>query len=287
MRLAINILVYYTVGDFDIGKALKSVKNFGAEFVDVAAYNILDPMQVDRNQLKQSMKMFKDSGLKCSQLLLTNTQHLASQDPSLRKRTLEYMKRCADVQLELGGKQVLICQGGGVYEHNTSKEIAWINSRDLINEYAAWCLDKGILISLEMDPHVYFLINNLEKMTKMIEDVEMSNLFANMDIGHLFLTREEPGRMEKLASKILHVHLSETDTFEHTNSILGTGKVNFRPYIDKLYELGIEANCERHNEVAIAAIEIGKPEDDYGDLPEERVRQSLEYIRNILPEISL
>ena len=92
--------------------------------------------------------------------------------------------------------------------------------------------------------------------------------------------------MEKLKSRILHVHLSETDTFEHTNSIIGTGKVDFRSYIDKLFELGIEENCKKYNEVAVAGIEMGEPGGEVDD-PDRWIQESLSYIKRVLPELIL
>jgi len=284
MRLAINTFVY-EVGKVPIKTALKSAKKFGFKFVDLAAYNSGDPALMGREESKELVKMFKNLGFKSSQLLLVNTQNMASSDASVRKRTLEYMKKCTDFQLELGGRQVLVCWGCGVYEDKIMKEQTWINSVNIIREYAEWCLDKKVLIDLELDPHVYFVVNNLEKMAKMIEDVEMPNVFANIDIGHLCITRESPKTMEKVKGRILHTHLSETDTFEHTNSIIGTGKVDFKSYIDKLLELGIEENCKKYDEAAVAGIEMGEPGGQV-DEPDRWVRESLTYIKRVLPELT-
>jgi SNF2 family DNA or RNA helicase len=33
----------------------------------------------------------------------------------------------------------------------------------MIRDYAQWGLDKGILVDLELDPHVYFVVNSLQK----------------------------------------------------------------------------------------------------------------------------
>lgn len=194
------------------------------------------------------------------------------------------MKKCADLQLELGGKQVLVCWGCGVYEEKTIREEAWVNSAMTIRDYARWGLDKGILVNLEMDPHVYFLVNNLERMVKMIEDVEMPNVFPNIDIGHLCITRESPLTLEKVESRILHVHLSETDSFAHTNSIIGTGVVDFRSYIEKVIQLGIEENCKKYAETAVAGIEMGEPGRNVDD-PDRWIRESVRYLSGVLPEL--
>lgn len=62
------------------------------------------------------------------------------------------MKRCAESQLELGDRQVLICRGCGIHETAMLPEQAWLNIVASLREYAKWCLDSGILIDLEVEP---------------------------------------------------------------------------------------------------------------------------------------
>lgn len=285
MRLSIGTIVY-EMGKVSIREALRSAQRLGFEFVDFAAFQSGDPTLLTQKARTDVVELFKGSGFKSSQLLMINTHDIASSETSVKDKILDYMKRCADFQLELGGRQVLVCWGCGVYKNSVVKEQSWINAVSLIREYACWCLDKKILIELELDPHVYFIVNNLGKMVKFIEDVGMPNVFPNIDVGHLCLTRESPPTMEKLKGRILHVHLSETDTFEHTNSIIGTGKADFKAYVDKVLELGIENNCRAYGEVAVAGIELG----DVGtfvDDPERWIRESLSYLEKTVPELTL
>lgn len=285
MQLALNTFVY-EVGKVPVEKALQSASNFGFTFIEYAAYDSGDPTLMDKSSRQDVVKNFRDNGLQCSQLLLVNTEDIASSDPAKRKETMEYMKGCSDFQLELGGKQVLICWGCGVLESGIMPEESWLNMVSSIREYAEWSLDKGILIDLELDPHVYFVVNNTVKMAKVIEDVGMPNVFPNVDIGHLCITREAPVTLEKLKDRILHVHISETDTFEHTNSIIGTGNADFRTYIDKVLELGIEENCKKYGEACVAGIEMGEP-GGFVDDPDRWVKESLEYLNKIFPELKL
>jgi len=285
MYLGLNTFVY-EIAKVPIEKALQSASTFGFRYIDYAAYHSGDPTLMNKDRRRDVIRIFKDNGFVSSQLLLLNTQDIASPDPEKRKETLDYMKACAEFQLELGGKQVLICRGAGIHEPTMMPEQAWVNMVSSLREYAQWCLDKGILIDLEIEPHVYFVLNSTAKMAKAIEDIGMPNVVANVDIGHLCITREGPNTLEKLKSRILHVHISETDTFEHTNSIIGTGVADFRAYIDKVLELGIEENCKRHGEPCVAGIEMGE-RGGYVDDAERWIRESLDYLARTLPELSL
>jgi sugar phosphate isomerase/epimerase len=284
MYLALNTFVY-EIAKAPIEEALHSADKFGFRFIEYAAYQSGDPTLMDKDRRKEVARILKDTGLESSQLLLLNTQHIASPDPEKRKETLDYMKACAEFQLELGGKQVLICRGCGIHEPTMMPEQAWVNMVSSLREYAQWCLDTGILIDLEVEPHVYFVVNSTAKMAKAIEDIGMSNVVANVDIGHLCILREGPDSLEKLKNRILHVHISETDTFKHTNSIIGTGVADFKAYIDKMLELGIEENCKRYGEACVAGIEMGA-RGGFVDDADRWVQESLEYLAKILPALS-
>lgn len=112
MYLALNTFVY-EVAKTPIEQTLGSALKFGFRFIEYAAYQSGDPVLMSKGQRNDIAKLFKDSELESSQMLLVNTQNLADPDPAKRRETLDYMKRCADFQLELGGKQLLICRGGG------------------------------------------------------------------------------------------------------------------------------------------------------------------------------
>lgn len=163
-------------------------------------------------------------------------------------------------------------------------EQAWLNTVEALRAYAEWAKGTDLLIDLEMDPHVYFVVNSMARMAQVIEDVGMPNVFPNVDIGHMCITREGPQRLEKLRERILHVHLSETDTYAHTNSILGSGKADFRAYIDAVVSLGIEQNCARYDEPCVAGIEMGEP-GGFVDDPERWTRESLDYLATVLPDV--
>ncbi len=285
MKLAVNTFAY-EVGGWTIPKTFESAKRLGFTHMEFAAWGKHDPALLGKQERKDLIKSFRDNGLQCAQMILGKTINLAHADPAKREKTLDFMKTCTEIQHEMGGgKQVLVCWGCGVHQHNLAPEQSWMNTVDSLRRFAQWGLDKGVLVGLELDPHVYFVINSTHKMIKVIEDVDMPNVFPNVDIGHLYITREPPKCLEKYGKRILHIHLSETDTYIHTNDILGTGKAEFKPFVDKCIELGIEENCKQYGETAIAGIEVSEPGSEV-DNPERWVTESLEFLKKALPGIN-
>ncbi len=284
MRLALNTYVY-EVAHWSIEKTLKSANRFGFTFVEHAAGGSGDPCLMSASQAADVVKMYRDLGLRSSQMLLVHTQHCATREPEKRRTTLDYMKRCSEFNLELGGRQVLVCWGSGLHEPDMIPEQAWCNVVSLLKEFAEWGLPKGIVVDLEMEPDIYMILHSMDQMARMIEDVNLPNVYPNVDIGHMTITREAPTRLEKIRHCIIHAHLSETAGFKHTNSIIGSGVVDFKSYIDKCIELGIEDNCARIGETAVAGIEMGEPGGEVDD-PDRWVRESLAYLASVLPEVT-
>jgi sugar phosphate isomerase/epimerase len=221
-------------------------------------------------------------------MLLVATKDTAHPERKKRDAVFDYMKACAEYQKELGGRQLLVCWGGGLYELGVSPEQSWLYMLENVGRFAEYCLKENMLVGIELDPHVYFICNNTYKLAKAVEDIGLPNVYPNVDVGHLVITREEPAQLEKLKSRLLHVHLSETESFAHTNSILGTGVVDFKAYVDKLIELGIEENCIKYGEPCVAGIEMGsEASGGFVENPDMWVEESLKYLAKIMPELKM
>lgn len=285
MYLAMNSMILEASG---LGRAemLRKMADFKFKYIDLASYKLLDPALAAKDEIRDFVKMFKDLGMVSSQLLLMNTIGIASSDPAKRAETQDYMRRCTDLQLELGGHQVLVCWGGGVLETGVPYAESWLRSVTEIRDFCRWCEPKGVYVGLELDPHVYFILNNMERMVQLIQDVGMANLYPNVDIGHLAITREAPNFLEKVARRIYHVHISETDTFAHTNSIIGSGVADFPSYVDACVEYGFVENCRRIGEAPVLGIEMGEPELHCPDV-DKWMRDSLDHLAKVLPNLPL
>ena len=142
-----------------------------------------------------------------------------------------------------------------------------------------------MILTLELEPMVFYMINNTYRMLKMIEDVNMSNIFANVDIGHLAITRESPQKLGKLKDYIMHVHISDCDGMQHENLIIGTGAALIRDYLIKLINMDLNKNCQKHQISMVAALELGVIGQNIEDL-DSYINKSIDYVINNVPELS-
>ena len=283
MYLSLNPLVY-VAADVPLAEGLQRGAKVGFRYIDYPAKGNLSPTAMSKTQRQDLVKIFQDNGLTSAQLLLIDTWDIASSNPQKQQQTMDYMKAGADFQRELGGRQVLLSRGIGIHEDSRTPEEGWLASLAAVKEFTQWAQGRDILVGLELDAHVYYIVNNLTKMAKMIAEVNMPNLFANIDIGHLFITREKAQAMNKVGHKILHIHLSDNDTLTDNHKCIGSGYSNFKPYLNQAIKLGIENNCRRAGEACTAALEMG----EYGgvDNPDRLVRESVDYLNAAFPELA-
>ena len=284
MRLGINNSIWEITG-ISLPKSLDRINSLGFKYVDVLAYGSGDPRVLNQDERRKIAHKFKDLGLISSGMVMLVPGNIASNDAKERERCLSYLKSCTEFQAELGGRQVLLGFGGGWKTLETSREEAWVNSVNFIKDYCEWLSNFDIFLTLELDPSVYYVINDTASMAKMIEDVDVPNLFANIDIGHLAITRESPKTLEKLKDRILHVHISDNDGKTHSNWIIGRGVTRVSDYLRKLIEMGIDKTCNRYNEAAVASLELGEIGQKVKD-PDLYVGESLEYLSKNVPEIT-
>lgn len=284
MRLGINNSIWEITG-ISLPKSLDRINSLGFKYVDVLAYGSGDPRTLNQEEKRKIAHKFQELGLTSSGMVMLVPENIASNDAKERERCLSYLKSCVEFQAELGGRQVLLGFGGGWRILETSQEGAWVNSVNFIKGYCEWISNFDIFLTLELDPSVYYVINDTTSMAKMIEEVDAPNLFANIDIGHLAITREPPRALEKLKDRILHAHISDNDGKAHANWIIGRGVAQVPDYLRKLIEIGIDETCARYNETAVASLELGEIGQKIQD-PDQYVQESLKYLSSNVPEIT-
>ncbi len=281
MKLGVVNSVWEWAG-VKLNDALERIASLGFKYFDVLAYGTSHPKELSSQVRKELLKKIEDLGLELSSMVMLPPNIALSQE---KGKALDYLKQCAELQAELGGHQVCLGMGGGYCTIEVGPERAWVNSATVIREFAEGLQKMGIYLALEYDPLIFSVLRDTTSLEKMIAEIEMENVFANIDLGHLTIVREPAISLKKLEGRVLHVHISENDGENHSNDIIGKGVTPVATYIKAVNSIGIEETCEKAGEVAIAVLEIGEENARPSD-PDSYVRQSLEYLEKVVPDLT-
>lgn len=77
-------------------------------------------------------------------------------------------------------------------------------------------------------------------MVRFLDDVNLPNVKANIDVSHLALSHVKPEELRRLRGRAGHVHLSDCDGVRHGDLPPGRGVVQFEPYLREIKALGID-----------------------------------------------
>ena len=283
MKLGINTGLWEIKG-IKLEDSIPAIKGYGFKYIDVFAVGSGNPTLLSNPEKLSISRLFQQKDLKASNMVCIPPGNISSTDQSEREECLKYIKSCAQFQSMLGGKQILLGSGGGQKTMSLSHERAWINSSSFITEACEYLYELNMFLTLEFEPYIFLIINSTYEMLKMIEEVNAPNLFANIDIGHLAITREPPVQLKKLKNYILHTHISDNGGEKHANAIIGSGCALIKESLYELLSLNLDISCNEKGEVMVAALELGEMGQKIEDL-DSYVGESINYVNKFVPEL--
>lgn len=166
------------------------------------------------------------------------------------------------------------------------KERDWKELAAGFREVAKYAKDRGVTVAMESVPpgtpgpgrvgRIYpRLVETLGDIQKILADVSAENFGFLLDIGHLFVMRENlPHAIEKLGKKIVHVHLEDIVDRIHCHFIPGTGQVDFEGAIRALDRVGYKGWLSLEIEMHV-------------DEPDRAALESIQYLDSLLYRIGL
>lgn len=165
--------------------------------------------------------------------------HLVSPDPEVRKRGVDYLKRCIERTAELGGE--LICgplyAGLGVMTGRRRTADEWQWAVEALQKAAADAQSLGITLCIEpLNRFETYFLNTLEDATRLVRDVGTANLSIHFDTFHANIEEKDPaGALRAAAGAVRHVHISEND-----RGVPGTGHNDWRGVLSALKDIGYD-----------------------------------------------
>jgi len=211
-------------------RGIELTKEIGFDSIDIFA----DPLEIDAKE----RRLIRDA-TKANQLPVVATVccalGIADFNKPVREFHVQRAKRYLDFCYELEGRNTLLVLGEYIWEQEViAPADQWKWAVEHTRELAEYAASLDLELAIELEPFHLSLINNVQRMTQFLHDVDHPAARANVDISHLSLANDAASELAKLKGRIAHVHLSDCDGKKHGDLPPGRGVVDFPPYLKAL-----------------------------------------------------
>lgn len=220
----------------DTAWGIRKTKELGFDTIDI----FTDPLEIDVQERCRIRDECQKHDLPIVSLCCVAVG-LIDFNPSVQRFHLDRVQEYLDLAYEFDAKNVLLVLGEYIWNREViPPEEQWrtgVENCRLLAEYAD---DLDLKIALELEPFPLSLLNDVDSMSRFIDDVDHPALRANIDVSHLQLADVPPEELRKLAGKAIHVHISDCDGKVHGDLPPGRGVVDFLPYLKEIKDLDLD-----------------------------------------------
>lgn len=237
MKLGIINSAFEQAG-VDTKTGLEHIARIGFDTVDIFP----EPMTIAQTEIKLIADTCKKNNLPIASVVVVAFGLVDFNEP-VRIFHRDRVKKTVDLAREFGAKNVLLVLGEYIWQKEViAPESQWDWGVHHVKEIGEYAGKYGIEIALELEPFRLSLLNSIPKMSQFIDDCELPNIKANIDISHLVLADSSPTELELLKGKANHVHISDCDGKVHGDLPPGRGVVKFAPYLQAIKELNFDGS---------------------------------------------
>ncbi len=221
------------MSDLSFPAALKKIAAWGYDGAEISVLN---------REFKVRKEFFADNTLRKIRSALTNLNKKACAvschvDYVNEQEKIDLIKKTINQAQKLELKTVIINGAVSQAETDEQKKKEW---QKMVNHTAELCKTahkNGIRLAKEFEPG--FITDNSAKLLEVISEVAPLPLYANLDLGHVFLGDPDPRQaVESLAGKIVHGHVENMKSNVHDHLLPSEGDMNLSLYLKMLTEQG-------------------------------------------------
>lgn len=190
--------------------------------------------------VQETKRALKEHGMEAHFAVTLNDQtNPISPDGEVRKKALEYFKKCIDVAHEVAGEGCAIggvnYAGWGYFTGTSRTEQEWEWAVQSYREAARYAGDKGIGLAVEpVNRFETFFLNTAEDGVKFCKDVGEPNVKVHLDTYHMI--REEKSFYDAILST--GDYLGYFHACENERGVPGTGLVQWEEVYRGLKDAG-------------------------------------------------
>jgi sugar phosphate isomerase/epimerase len=267
-------------GDRAFADTFSTIRKLGYTGVEIAPFTfapgdeVFDVRRVPAERIVEVRTMAEDAGLEIIGLhwLLAKTAgfYLTSPDPTVRRRTGEYLGALADVCAGLGGKIMVL---GSPKQRNLLPGVSYDDAEayavEVLHAAIGTCAHLGVTIGVEpLGPAEGDFLLNAKAGIRLAEMVGSPHCQLHLDVKAM----SSEGRpiadiIRDSRQWLVHFHANDPNLLGP-----GMGEVDFRPIFTALNEI---------NYAGWVSVEVFK----YEPSPDEIARKSIEYMQGIRAQI--
>lgn len=215
---------------------IRTTKEIGFDSIDIFA----DPLDAPVKERKLIKDECDRAGLPIVSVACVAIG-LIDFNPSVQRFHVERVKAYLDMVYAFEAKNLLLVLGEYIWQKEVIPAAEqWKTGVDRVRELGDYAADLGLEIALELEPFRLSLLNDVDSMSRFLDDVNHPAVKANLDISHLVLAGQPADTVERLRGRVAHVHISDCDGKVHGDLPPGRGVVDFPPYLRALKTLGID-----------------------------------------------
>jgi sugar phosphate isomerase/epimerase len=284
MKIGVLTGIWYIAESASLIESLRRAGALGFRCVDIHGVFHGGPAHLNPEERRLVGQAIHDLGLTPRNYVLHAPKNPAAATPEEQEQNVAYLCEGVDLAVAWGMHQIML--NAGQWDYTVLRPDAWKRSVEFLQRVCDYAATKSVFIAQEPEPYVWFLVNDLPSAARMMAEVNRDNFTLLVDLGHLGLSRENPGDLEAVKSAIIHAHFSDHQANLHTNQVIGTGVTPAADYLAALQNLQIDRLMERYGEQdLVISLELGVPGDRIAD-PDDWVRRSLQHLRQIAPFLS-
>jgi sugar phosphate isomerase/epimerase len=270
-----------TFGDRPAADTFSTIAKLGYTGVEIAPFTFaphdepFDVFKVPAEQIVEWRMMAEDAGLEVIGLhwLLAKTEgcYLTSPDPTVRRRTAEYLSKLAEVCADLGGKVLVL---GSPKQRNVLPGVSYHDAEayavEVLHQVVPASRQFGVMIGLEpLGPADGNFMLTAESAIHLAQMVDSPECKLHLDVKAMSSEKKPiPDIIRDSREWMIHFHANDPNLLGP-----GMGDVDFKPIFAALKEIHYNG---------WVSVEVFK----YEPSPDEIARQSIEYMRRIERESS-
>ena len=263
-------------GERSFADTFSTIRKLGYTGVEIAPFTFapgvepFDLRQVPAERIVEARMLAEDAGLEVVGLhwLLAKTEglYLTSPDPTVRRRTAEYLRVLAEVCAALGGKIMVL---GSPNQRNLLPGVSYGDAEayavEVLHAAIPTCVQFGVTIGIEpLGPAEGDFIPNAKAGIRLAEMVAAPHCKLHLDVRAMSSEgRPIPEIIRDSREWLVHFHANDPNLLGP-----GMGDVDFRPIFAALSEINYDG---------WVSVEVFK----YEPSPDEIARESIEYMGRV------